>query len=342
MTRPKIASVFGKLIAIPIAILFTVHELHGQDAGLMQAAKAERAVVFYSSSSIAEMKPLVDAFSEKYPFMRPELYRASSEKLQSRILTEDRAGASHFDVVQTNGPEFEDLIRRGLIAAYRSPQRQAYSDMNKDREGHWTNLHSSYYVLGYNPKLVPKASIPRDWKDLLEQQWKGNIAMDLEEYSWYGAMREYYGDEFGKKFMHGLAMQRPVFRRGHSLLAELLAAGEFPLALVYAHRVEAMKAKGAPIDWVKGTKPIVAEGRLVGMSAKTRRANAAKLFLDFILSREGQEILRNLGRVVARQDLQLRTPALDPNKLALFPVSPSVSGRLNIIASEFREVFGLR
>jgi iron(III) transport system substrate-binding protein len=288
------------------------------------------------------MRPLVDAFAAKYPFMKPEFYRAASETLQNKILTEDRAGASRFDVLQTNPPEVADLARRGIVGRYESPERKAYSPINKDREGYWTNLHSSYYVLGYNPKMVPTASIPRDWNDLLEQRWTGNFAMDPEDYRWYGTMLEYFGEEAGKKLMRGLAKQKPIFRKGHSLIAELLAAGEFPAALVYAHRVESMKVKGAPIEWVGTTKPIVAEMRIVGISAKTRRPNAAKLFLDFALSRGGQEILRSFGRVVARQDLAPLVPALDPSKLALHPALPILPSQLNLMANEFREVFGVR
>jgi iron(III) transport system substrate-binding protein len=342
MGWPKIASISLKLIVVPLAILSAVQDLYGQDTGLVQAARAERVIVFYSSSSIAEMKPLVDAFAAKYSFMKPEFYRAPNETLQNRILTEDRGGTSAFDVVQTNSPDFEDLIRRNLIGKYESPERLAYSEINKDRDGYWTNLHSSYYVLGYNPKLVSMGSIPRDWNDVLNERWKGNFAMDPEDYGWYGAMVEYLGEEAGRKLMRGLAKQEPIFHKGHTLLAQLLSAGEFPMALVYAHRVEETKRKGAPIEWVKTTKPIVAEMRIIGISAKTRRPNAAKLFLDFMLSREGQEILRSFGRIVARQDLKPLVPALDPSKLTLYPVSLSVGGRLNTTVNEFREVFGLK
>jgi iron(III) transport system substrate-binding protein len=342
MAWPNIASILSTLVIIPIGFLTAVQEVHGQDTALLQAARAEGQVVFYSSSSIAEMRPLVDAFAAKYPFVKPEFYRAASETLQNKIVTEDRAGASRFDVVQTNPVEIEDLARRGIIGRYESPERKAYSEMNKDRNGYWTNLHSSYYVLGYNPKMVPTASIPRDWNDLLEQRWNGNFAMDPEDYRWYGTMLEYFGEERGKKLMRGLAKQKPIFRKGHSLIAELLAAGEFPAALVYAHRVESMKAKGAPIEWVRTTKPIVAEMRIVGISAKTKRPNAAKLFLDFMLSREGQAVLRSFGRVVARQDLDPLVPALDPSKLALHPALPILPSQLNLMANEFREVFGVR
>jgi len=342
MAYTKIISNLFQLTIILLAVLSVMRDLHAQETAIVQAARAEGAVVFYSSSSVAEMKPLVDGFAAKYPFVKIDFYRSSGEILQSRILTEARTGGSRFDVLQANPPEFQDLVRRGIIGRYESPERRAYSQINKDREGYWTNLHSSYYVLAYNPKIVPAGSVPRNWQDLLDPRWNGKFAMDAEDYRWYSTMVEYFGEEAGKKMMRGLAKQNPTFRNGHSLIAELLAAGEFPTALVYAHRVESMKKKGAPIEWISTTKPIVAEMRIAGISAKTKRPNAAKLFLDFMLSREGQQVLRSLGRVVGRQDLEPLVPALDPSKLALYPASPIAPNELNMVANEFREVFGLK
>ena len=342
MAYTRISSNLLRLIVVTVILLSLKQELHGQETGLIQAARAEGEVVFYSSSSVTEMKPLADAFAVKYPFVKTDFYRSAGETLENRILTEDRAGRSRFDVLQADRPEFEDLIRRKIIGRYESPERKAYSTTNKDREGYWTNLHSSYYVIGYNTKMVPVGSAPRNWQDLLDQRWNGNFAMDPEDYSWYGTMVEYFGEDAGKRFMRALAKQNPIFRKGHSLISELLAAGDFPTALVYAHRVESIKKKGAPIEWVTSTKPIVAEMRIVGLSAKTKHPNAAKLFIDFMLSREGQQILRSFGRVVARQDLEPLVPSLDPNKLTLYPALSIPSSDLSLLAENFREVFGLK
>jgi iron(III) transport system substrate-binding protein len=337
----KTGSNLLRLAVALLGVLSGKQELRGEETALIHAARAEGGVVFYSSSSMTEMKPLVDAFAAKYPFVKPDFYRSAGEPLENRILTEDRAGGSRFDVLQADRPEFVDLIRKGIIGKYESAERKAYSSINKDREGYWTNLHSSYYVLSYNRNMVPVGSVPKNWTDLLEQRWNGNFAMDPEDYSWYRTMVEYFGEDAGRRLMRGLAKQNPIFRKGHSLITELLAAGDFPIALVYAHRVEALKKKGAPIEWISTTKPIVAEMRIVGLSAKTKHPNAAKLFIDFMLSRDGQQILRSFGRVVARQDLEPLVPALEPNKLALYPASAISSSDLNLIAVEFRDVFGL-
>ncbi|TMA79252.1 MAG: hypothetical protein E6J74_40980 [Deltaproteobacteria bacterium] len=171
------------LIATLFFVQFGAQRLRAQDADTLQKAKAEGAAVFYTSAGLTEMKPLVDGFSKKFPFIKVELYRAISEKLLNKILTEERAQTHRFDVVLTNTLELEDLIARGLIGKYKSRERNGYSDKDMDKDGYWTNVQSSYYVLGYNTNLVPAGSVPKDWPDLLKPLGKKNFAMDREEYN---------------------------------------------------------------------------------------------------------------------------------------------------------------
>jgi iron(III) transport system substrate-binding protein len=327
------------LINLCMILPWLAQEIRGQDAEILRRAKTEGSVHFYTSSSLSDMTHLADEFSKKYPFVKVDVYRAISERLHPKIVAEDRTGATRFDVLLCNTQQFEDLVARGLIGTYKSPERNAFAEKDKDSNGYWTNLQSSYYVLGYNTKLVPAVSVPKDWPDLLNPYWKGRFGLDSEEYIWYGGMVEYLGNETGKGFMRRLAAQSPVFRKGHNLITQLLVAGEFQAAIVYPNRVEQMKREGAPIDWVTTTKPIVTEMGQVGIAAKAPHPNAARLFVDFLLSREGQDVLRHAGRIVNRRDVAPLTPSLDASKLDLFRVSSNLVGRLNSIGKEFNETF---
>ena len=142
--------------------------------------------------------------------------------------------------------------------------------------------------------------------------------------------------------MRQLASMDPLFHRGHTLIAQLLSAGEFSLAIVYPHRVESLKRQGAPIEWVTTTKPIVAEMGPVGIASKAPHPNSARVLVDFILSHEGQELLRNVGRIVPRRGVPPLTAAFEPTKLELFPLSGNVLRRRNEIAKEFSELFKTR
>lgn len=326
------------LIAVVVVGHWNAPNMRAQDVDPAKA-KAEGTVVFYTSAGLTEMKPLVDGFSRKFPFIKVDLYRSISEKLLNKILTEERAQTHRFDVLLTNTLELDELVARGIIGKYKSPERNAYSEKDMDKDAYWTNVQSSYYVLGYNTKLVTGAAAPKDWPDLLNPKWQQKFAMDREEYNWYGAMLEYLGQEAGKKFAGRLATLDPTFHKGHTLIAQLLAAGEFSLAIVYPHRIESMKKQGAPVEWVPTTRPIVAEMGPIGIASKAPNPNSAKMLIDFILSREGQQLLRDAGRIVPRRDVAPLTPAFDPRNLNLFPLSGTVLRRRNDIAREFKETF---
>ena len=327
------------LINLCLILPWLARDSRGQETEILRRARTEGSLDFYTSSSVREMSLLADRFSKKYPFLKVDLYRAISERLHPKILAEDRTGTNRLDVLLCNTQQFDDLIARGLIGKYMSPERVAFADKDKHPEGYWTNLQSSYYVLGYNTKLVPAASVPKDWADLLNPYWNGRFGLDSEEYIWYGGMIDYLGNEAGHRFMHQLAEENPVFRKGHNLIAQLLSAGEFYAAIVYPNRVEQMRKEGAPLNWVTTTKPIITEMGQVGVAAKAPHPNAARLFVDFVLSREGQEVLRNEGRIVNRRDVAPLTASLDASKLELFRISSKVVGRLNSIGKEFNETF---
>jgi iron(III) transport system substrate-binding protein len=166
--------------------------------------------------------------------------------------------------------------------------------------------------------------------------WKGKIALDDEMYSWYAAMAVAWGRERAQKFMRALAKQDIQLRSGQTLIANLMAAGEFPVAMVLAHRIEKMKEQGAPVEWVTTLDPITASLHPIGVAAKAPHPNAAKLFIDFVLSKEGQQIVLAAGRTPARPGIDTKMQA---KNLKLFPVPLELGEDYNRYLKEFRELF---
>ena len=136
--------------------------------------------------------------------------------------------------------------------------------------------------------------------------------------------------------MRALARQKPQQRRGHHLLARLLVAGDFPLALVHANEVEKEKQEGAPVDWVRTLDPVITSASQVAIAAKAPHPAAARLFVDFLLSEEGQRAIASRGRVPARADLG--TAAGEPLKVHY--VNPRLAADFNRYEREFRDIFG--
>jgi iron(III) transport system substrate-binding protein len=322
------------------AVLASVGWLRAQsEEELIRGAKKEGQVVFWSSMRIDDSKALATGFEGKYPFVKVDIFRAGGEQIVNRAIAEHMAGKTTYDVL--NAFALKVLQNRGLLQPYAAPEAAHYPNGFKDPQNFWVSLYSGYNVIGYNTKLVPRAEAPKNWEDLLNPRWKGKLGMDDEEYFWYAGMLKYWGQERGKKYMESLAKQELQFRNGHALLADLVSAGEIPVAVVvYPDQIEQMKAKGQQVEWVKTSDPVLVNLAPVGVAAKAPHASAAKLFMNYSISKEGQDILQKARRASARLDVAPLVPDMDPRKLKLVPLDPEIPTSAEHV-KDFRRAFGL-
>jgi iron(III) transport system substrate-binding protein len=329
----------GWLLLVPV--LWLSHAWAQSEDELIRGAKKEAKVMFWSSMRIEDSKMLAAGFEAKYPFVKVEIFRAGGEQIVNRAIAEQAAGNTTYDVV--NAFALKVLQKRGMLQPFGAPEAAHYPAGYKDAQNYWVSLYSGYSVIGFNTKLVPGAEAPKNWEDLLNPRWKGKMAMDNEEYFWHAGMLRYWGQEKGKQFMEALNRQGLQFRSGgHGLLSDLMSAGEFSIiVVVYPDRIEQMKAKGQPVDWVKTTDPILVNLAPVGIAAKAPHPNAAKLFMNYSISKEGQEILQKARRVSARLDVVPAVPELDPRKLKLVPLDPEIATEPQHV-DNFRRAFGLK
>lgn len=307
-------------------------------AKLIEAAKKEGKLVWFTSTNVTESKPLLDDFEKAYG-IKGEIFRASGEKTLNRIVTEARAGRWDYDVVTIS--EVDALIDAKLLMSYRSPEARSYINEFKDANGYWTAVYVNYATIGYNSKLVSEKDAPKQWEDLLDPKWKGKFAIDQEQYSWFSTLHKAWGRERAQKYLRGIARQDVQWRKGHTLIAQLMSAGEFPLGAVYAHRTEEMKTRGAPIEWVNTVNPLVVTLNAAGISIKPQHPNVARLFVDFLLSRPAQQRLRALRRIPARPDIEPFSPRMEQSKLKLVTTPSETGAQFNQTIKEFREMFSL-
>jgi iron(III) transport system substrate-binding protein len=297
------------------------------------AAAAEGEVVWYTAMNVPDVEALRKPFNERHPSIRLSVMRATGEKVRTRILTEARAGRYAWDVVSFNLLDMDALNREGLLAAYSSPETASGYPAGAVGQN-WAALYVRQYVIGYNTQQVKDP--PKAWSDLLAPSWTGKLALDETDVEWYAAMLDYWGRDKGTAYMRALSTQKPQQRRGHNLLTRLLVAGEFPLALVHAAEVEKEKQDGAPVEWVKTLDPIITSPSQVAISAKAPHPAAARLLVDFLLSREGQRVIASRGRVPARTDLGSDARA----ELKVHYVSAALAPQFNQYEKEFRAIFG--
>jgi iron(III) transport system substrate-binding protein len=303
----------------------------------LQRAQREEEIVWYTAMNVRDAETLLKAFRDRYPFLRLAILRGTGEQVRARILADAQAKRFAWDVVSFNLLDVETLNREGLLAAYASPEtKSGFPPGAVDPASRWTAIYVRQYVIAYNTRLVQPEQAPKRWEDLLEPRWTARLALDERDVEWYAAMLDYWGRDKGLRFMRALARQKPLRRQGHQVLTRELAAGEFSLALVHASETEAQKRAGVPVDWVRTLDPTITSATRVAVSAHAPHPAAARLLIDFLLSKEGQLAIRSRGRVPARTDLGAgdATVALHEHF-----VDPRMAGKLDDYEREFQRLF---
>jgi iron(III) transport system substrate-binding protein len=281
-----------------------VFSQESQTQKIIEAARKEGEVVWYTTMSSDQSNAFMARFQQKYPFLKPSVTRLGGSALLNRILTEAKAGKNFFDVAHGTGEIVLPLMEMGLLAPYLSPERKMIPEDLKDKQGFWTSVYVNSVVLGYNTNLVKGQPLPRTYNDLLQPRWKGRkISLDDTYATFLQGLISAWGKEKALDYLKKLAEQDPVVMRGSTVRVQLAAAGEFPLVIAYANIIQYLAEKGAPVDWVP-LDPAVISVNTVMAGAKAIHPNAAKLFIDFALSKEGQEKLWDFQRIPSRSDVE--------------------------------------
>jgi iron(III) transport system substrate-binding protein len=318
-----------------------VHAQESSDPKIIQAARKEGEIVWYTTMSSDQSNAFMARFQQKYPFLKPSIIRLGGSALLSRIVTEAKAGKSFFDVVHGTGEIVLPLMDLGLLAPYQSPERKMIPDDLKDQKGFWTSVYVNSVVLGYNTNLTKGQAIPRSYNDLLQPRWRGRkISLDDTYATFLQGLISSWGKDKALEYLKKLAEQEPVVMRGSTVRAQLAAAGEFPLVIAYANIIQYLAEKGAPVDWLP-LEPAVISVNTVMLGAKATHPNAAKLFIDFTLSKEGQEKLWDFQRIPSRSDVEPK-PARLFRGYKRYVVHPEETRNLDETAKLYSQILKTR
>ena len=289
-------------VAQPSGIALATYDGADRTVKLIEGAKKEGDVVVYTSAPSDDIKALADAFEQKYG-VKAKVWRASADKVLQRATSEARAKRFEADVFETDSPALEGLVRESLLTAVRSPAQDDLVPEARFAHQAWVRARFSVYALAYNTKSVHKADLPRAYEGLLDARWKGKLAIEADDGDWFSALGQMLGEARTQKlFRDVVAKNGVVVRHGHNYLAELVAAGDVPLAItVYTGKVEQLKRKGAPIDWFVLPPAAIARASGVAVAARAAHPHAALLWYDFELSEEAQKLLAERGYLPANR-----------------------------------------
>jgi iron(III) transport system substrate-binding protein len=316
----------ARALVLISAALLSYHPAAFGDENLIAGAKKEGQLVWYTTTTQTDNKPVLDAFMKKYPFIKAQSMRAGAPELTEKFFFEKRAGKYIADVIRVLDFDVERFKRENLVARYASPAAEKFSATMKDPQGYWTTDDYTIKIVAYNTKLLSEKEAPKSWSDLLDPKWQAKVMIEILDYRLYAGWEQRLGVEAAAKLAEGMARQKLLLRRGAAQIAELLAAGEAPVAQAYVHHIEVLKSKGAPVEWIRSFDPLVALRGAVAISANAPHPNAARLFVDFYLSKEAQQIVRTWGKVPAHPEVEPFHKSLQAKDLKIQFLDPKLTG----------------
>ena len=272
---------------------------------LEREARKEGEVVWYAAMASDRAAELIRAFESNYTFLKVRFQPGGASRQLDQLLVEHRSKKPRADIINTRRSFVGVMAKASAIIRYRTPWRASLRDGFTDKEGYVNGIYAQPRVFLFNSRMVPRDKAPKSFEDLLDPQWKDKLGMDTTDYDWIAALIDYYGRSNAVEFARTLSKQQLNMRRGPTLLAQLAVAGEFPIVIdAFPEEVLQLKNAKAPVDFTF-SEPFVAvkTPTTVSISAGAPHPNAAALFVDFLLSKPGQEIMASQGRWVSRNDV---------------------------------------
>jgi iron(III) transport system substrate-binding protein len=265
---------------------------------IVSAAKNEGTLTIYTTFAEKDQPALLEPFEAKYG-IKVVVWRAGTDKVLQRTIAEARANRNSVDVIHFGAPEMEALSREKILQAVSSPVHKDLRPGSLPPHREWAATLLSVWVQAYNTNLVRKQDLPKTYADLLDPRWKGKLGIEAKNEDWFASVVDVMGGgEKGLQFFRDLVARNGLSpRTGHTLLNNMVIAGEVPLALdIYNYMPEQAKKKGAPIDWF-ALEPAVARSNAIGVARRAPHPNAALLFYEYMLGEEGQRILVEMDYV---------------------------------------------
>ncbi len=315
------------------------------DAALIEAAKKEGKVAWYTSLAISSSEKVAKMFEAAYPGVTVEVHRTGSERVLQRLMQEVQAGIKNADTVHTSDAgHFVLLKEKKLLMKHTPAGAERFPSGFKDKDGYYFGLRATLSVIAYNPKVVAAADAPKGWKDLLDPKWKGKMVTAHPGYS--GVITTHVlalANLYGWDYFKALAKNSLMLVQSANDPAGVVASGERPVAVNGTEYVfYQTKKKGNPVEIVypkEGVPLIVSPAAILSFAP---HPNAAKLFTDFIFAKEVQQLLADSEGLYTGHP-EVKYPADKPklSDLKLLPADPEeLEKRNEEIKKRFVEFFG--
>jgi iron(III) transport system substrate-binding protein len=286
---------------------------------IIAAAKKEGTLTVYAAIAQSDITKLTALFEKLYG-VKVVVWRSGSTEVLNRMITEWQAKTYKADLIYAPVTEMEAMSREQILQPLTSPVFKDLLPGSVSKKRDRANVLVSVLVQAYNTKSIKKEDLPKSFKDYLDPKWKGKLGIEAHEADWLGATVKKMGDETaGVKLFRDIAATNGMsVRNGHSLMRNMVLAGEVPMSLsVFSYMVVQAKREGAPIDWF-ALEPVIARANAMGISRQASHPNAALLFYEFLLGVDAQKLLASLDYVPSNTKVEsplkgLKYTMIDPD-----------------------------
>lgn len=296
----------------------SLHDYAGSDRmeRIVAAAKQEEPITWYTDLPQKDSSQVMKRFEDKYG-IKVAAWRSGTDKVMQRVIAESKGKNPKADLVQILMPNMEALSREKLLQRVNSPTFKDLVPGAVPKHQEWAASQITSFVLAYNTNLVKKEDLPRSYKDLLDPKWKGKLGIETTDYDWFAIVTSHLGGDSGVELFREIRKRNGFsMRTGHSLLANMVAAGEVPLALtVLQYKAVQLKREGSPVDWFT-LDPILTFSSAIGIMRNARSPNAALLFYEFMLN-EGQAVMASVDNVPS--NAKVESPLKNVNIMFIDP-----------------------
>ncbi len=289
--------------------------------------------MWYSTLIVNQIvRPMVDAFEKKFPGMKVKYSRSSSSDVALKIRNEARARRMQADIFDGSNTVFL-LEDANLVADYQPRAAATFPANFRDPRGHWTAMNLFYWTAAYNTNMVKADEAPKSYADLLDPRWKGKIAWtyDLTPGGPPGFIHNILttmGQDAGMAYLKAFAAQQPVtIPAAQRVVLDKVISGEYPIAVQILNYHATISAnQGAPVQWIK-LDPISEVLGLISITKEAPHPNAARLFVEYVLSDEGQKILADNDYLPASPNVPAKVPTLKPQagNFRVIHISPELA-----------------
>ncbi len=313
-------------------------------AALVAAAEKEGALNFYSSVQQNVSRPWVEGFEKKYPKIKVDHTFSPAGDLLTRIISENKAGKLQADIT-TGGSSMSALNRLNMLDSFIPDTVADYPATYKDKDGHWVATDLYFLSVGINTDLVKPQDAPKNLQDLLDPKWKGKMAWTNQmlqggPLGFIANILSSMGQDKGMDYLKKLATQQVVnYPASQTGVLDQLAAGAFPVAIMmFDTQMQVVADKGAPVKFVP-IEPVFGIMNTISVLKGSPHPNAAKLFVDYTMSEEGQRIIQKVGFIPSNPKVPPIPPTLRPDG-GNFKVNFLTPDQLDAGTDDWKKIYG--